>query len=67
LSCHEPPTLTSPLSGARRTTILWSEEDEMADNAALVQEAYDGFAKGDIGPLLAILDDSTPTRGSGPR
>jgi hypothetical protein len=30
----------------------------MADNAALVQEAYDGFAKGDVGPLLAILDDN---------
>ncbi len=29
----------------------------MADNAALVQEAYDGFAKGDVGPLVAILDD----------
>ncbi len=29
----------------------------MADNAALVQEAYDGFAKGDAGPLVAILDD----------
>jgi ketosteroid isomerase-like protein len=29
----------------------------MADNAALVQEAYDGLAKGDAGPLVAILDD----------
>jgi hypothetical protein len=27
----------------------------MADNAALVQEAYDGFAKGDAGPLVAEL------------
>lgn len=29
----------------------------MADNAAMVQDAYDGFAKGDVGPLLAILHD----------
>src|SRR3712207_1728552 len=29
----------------------------MADNTQLVQEAYDGFAKGDVGPLLGILDD----------
>jgi ketosteroid isomerase-like protein len=29
----------------------------MSDHAALVQEAYDGFAKGDVGPLVAILDD----------
>jgi uncharacterized protein len=30
----------------------------MADNVALVQEAYDGFAKGDAGPLLNILGDN---------
>jgi uncharacterized protein len=30
----------------------------MADNVALVQEAYDGFAKGDPGPLLNILGDN---------
>lgn len=30
----------------------------MADNVALVQDAYDGFAKGDVGPLLGILDDN---------
>jgi uncharacterized protein len=29
----------------------------MADNASLVQEAYDGLAKGDAGPLVAIFDD----------
>jgi ketosteroid isomerase-like protein len=29
----------------------------MADNAALVREVYDAFAKGDVGPLVAILDD----------
>lgn len=27
----------------------------MADNVALVQQAYDGFAKGDVGPLLGLL------------
>jgi ketosteroid isomerase-like protein len=30
----------------------------MADNVALVQEAYDGFARGDAGPLVAILDEN---------
>jgi uncharacterized protein len=29
----------------------------MADNLTLVQQAYDGFSKGDVGPLLAILAD----------
>ena len=29
----------------------------MADNAALIQDAYDGFARGDLAPLLGILDD----------
>jgi uncharacterized protein len=29
----------------------------MADNVALVQEAYDGFAKGDVGPLVGILHE----------
>jgi uncharacterized protein len=30
----------------------------MTDNVALVQEAYDGFAKGDVGPLLSILGEN---------
>jgi hypothetical protein len=30
----------------------------MADNVALVQDAYDGFAKGDVAPLLGILDEN---------
>src|SRR5687768_2678119 len=30
----------------------------MADNVALVQDAYDGFARGDVGPLLSILGDN---------
>ena len=29
----------------------------MADNTALIKEAYDGFARGDLAPLLGILDD----------
>ena len=29
----------------------------MADNAARIQDAYDGFARGDLAPLLGILDD----------
>jgi ketosteroid isomerase-like protein len=29
----------------------------MADNVALVQEAYDGIAKGDVGPLVGILHE----------
>ena len=30
----------------------------MTDNVALVQEAYDEFAKGDVGPLLSILGEN---------
>ena len=30
----------------------------MADNAALIQDAYDGFDRGDLAPLLGILDDN---------
>ena len=30
----------------------------MTDNVALVQEAYDGFAQGDVGPLLGILGEN---------
>ena len=30
----------------------------MSNNVTLVQEAYDGFAKGDVGPLLSILGES---------
>ena len=30
----------------------------MTDNVALVQEAYDGFAQGDVGPLLSILGEN---------
>jgi uncharacterized protein len=31
-------------------------EDDMTDHVKLVREAYEGFSKGDIGPVLAILD-----------
>lgn len=30
----------------------------MTDHVALVQDAYDGFAKGDVEPLLALLDEN---------
>ncbi len=30
----------------------------MADNAAAIQEAYEGFAKGDLSPLLGLLDEN---------
>src|SRR5215217_3680216 len=30
----------------------------MSDNVTLVQEAYDGFAQGDVGPLLSILGEN---------
>jgi ketosteroid isomerase-like protein len=30
----------------------------MADNAALIQESYDGFSRGDLSPLLALLDEN---------
>ena len=30
----------------------------MADNAAPIQEAYDGFAKGDLSPLLGLFNEN---------
>jgi uncharacterized protein len=31
----------------------------MAENVALVQDAYDGFAKGDVEPLVSILHENS--------
>jgi uncharacterized protein len=35
-----------------------AKELKMADNAALIQEAYAGFAKGDLSPLLGLFDEN---------
>ena len=36
----------------------------MADNTELIQDAYDGFARGDLAPLLGILDDNVESVGA---
>jgi ketosteroid isomerase-like protein len=34
------------------------EEQSMGTNAAVVQNAYDAFGRGDIGAVIALLDDA---------